>query len=568
MKKKVIIIMMICLAFIVFLLGCNMSENSSQNNSTFSGTSKNKNVTLSVFMTSVEKFKSGIQTDPIAQEIEKKTGVSLNITSVNTISDYGTKLSTLIASGDLPDLFYVRETSILNNLIESGSIMDLKELIKSNGKNLNKFQSYKINFSEKFKSNNTGKVYVIPFSGGNPNDPMYPNFGQYIRYDLYKALGYPKIDSWEDLINVLYEMQKRFPKTKEGKDCYGLSSWWGDGQGWGDWVSMSNFPRIGSISEGSLSLGMVNNEILGNAYLDKSSSLFQTLWFYYRAKQKGILDPDAPMQKWYEYTQKIKEGRVYMVPALWVANNLMDHLGEKAYMPVPPFKNSDRYIETWVTPSGENKYVVSSKCKDPVKLIKLVDYFAGYEGAELVCNGIKGKHWDIVNGKPQLKDETLKALLSDEEYPIKSGVIKYKEFKMFGDADIDDRYNSPIWFKYTDEANLKRLDKVAKDYCAHNNVKIPKDVFKKLKYTKYDSDYITAMPSPEGEMKNIESKIISYFHVESIKMVLSNNDVEYENAYKKIVYNLKKIGVDKYYSWQKTEYNKIKKVLDKMKKGK
>ena len=52
---------------------------------------------------------------------------------------------------------------------------------------------------------------------------LEPTTAPYIRWDIYKELGYPKIKNTDDLINVLKKMQARARKDEGKTDIYAIS---------------------------------------------------------------------------------------------------------------------------------------------------------------------------------------------------------------------------------------------------------------------------------------------------------------------------------------------------------
>ena len=71
-------------------------------------------------------------------------------------------------------------------------------------------------------------IYAIPseVSLNSPQTPMEdpdPIYGPYVRWDLYKKLGYPKMDTLEDLLPVLKQMQELEPTVGNGDRTYAFS---------------------------------------------------------------------------------------------------------------------------------------------------------------------------------------------------------------------------------------------------------------------------------------------------------------------------------------------------------
>ena len=66
-----------------------------------------------------------------------------------------------------------------------------------------------------------GDLYIWGMCKGTWHDGTVPTCSHYIRWDLYKEAGYPKLESYdEDLLDVLEELVKLEPETADGQKIY------------------------------------------------------------------------------------------------------------------------------------------------------------------------------------------------------------------------------------------------------------------------------------------------------------------------------------------------------------
>ena len=56
-----------------------------------------------------------------------------------------------------------------------------------------------------------------------PSEGLELVYGPYLRWDLYAQLGYPKIDTIEDLLPILKQMQELSPTNEDGEPVYAFS---------------------------------------------------------------------------------------------------------------------------------------------------------------------------------------------------------------------------------------------------------------------------------------------------------------------------------------------------------
>ena len=69
-----------------------------------------------------------------------------------------------------------------------------------------------------------------------------------------------------------------------------------------------------------------------------------------------------------------------------------------------------------VTPGkkGYGQWAIPATTKNPEEIVKLMDYLASYEGQLLCLYGVEGVSYDMVDGKPVLKDEVLSTMASGD----------------------------------------------------------------------------------------------------------------------------------------------------------
>ena len=121
------------------------------------------------------------------------------------------KTNAILASGDLPDVMFI-PTKNVNDMIDSGMLLNLDDYLDQ----MPHVQSYEgletaLNFVRKFRSNDTGSVYVMPVSVGDNaaryqlTDPTERNAVK-INWQAYQKAGCPEITSMDDLLDVTEEM--------------------------------------------------------------------------------------------------------------------------------------------------------------------------------------------------------------------------------------------------------------------------------------------------------------------------------------------------------------------------
>lgn len=118
---------------------------------------------------------------------------------------------------------------------------------------------------------------------GGQGAPTYPLVVPQIRRDYYKAMGYPAVNSWDDLLTVLSDMQKKYPKTADGKKTYGMSFF----TDWGDFALMYGQMMLGTepVLGTSMSVDLDDQGKLLPNITDKNSTYWMMAKIFNKAKQ-------------------------------------------------------------------------------------------------------------------------------------------------------------------------------------------------------------------------------------------------------------------------------------------
>ncbi|WP_462414995.1 type 2 periplasmic-binding domain-containing protein, partial [Eisenbergiella tayi] len=278
-------------------------------------------ITLTIWNTEVTT--PGIQDNDVARVIEEKLGIKMDI-----VQGDSQKFSVLVAGGDLPDIIYTNPAQQgveANALITSGQLIAMDDLIDQYGENIKKNFPSRLDYSKKYVSNGEDKTYFIPVlcytvDEENP-DISYTieNVGLMTRWDVYAAIGYPEIQTTDDYLDVLKQMQDyaRENDLAEGKEIYAISGW----NDWGLWPWwLANVREMGwqDLSNGAI-INKATEEVDLNYHTD---AFWESLKFYNKAYNLGILDPEAFTMKNDQFWDKCNNGQVLMAYASWQTDNM------------------------------------------------------------------------------------------------------------------------------------------------------------------------------------------------------------------------------------------------------
>ncbi|MDO5291687.1 MAG: extracellular solute-binding protein [bacterium] len=378
--------------------------------------------------------------DPVAKEITRKTGVTLDVDYPVNSDEKRVKL--MIASGEYPDFVFAKGES--QSLIEARAFIDLTELIEQYGPNIKKL--YGDEFDKLKYSKEDPSIYQLSSSqvGG---EVISSSGTAQLQWAVLKENQYviPRtLYMYEKAIKTY--MQKY--QTINGKDTIGISLCCSD---WHWYTTLSN--PAGFIANGSPDNGQWIIEDSTYTANYKTSYEGQKEYFKWlnQMYDEGILDPEFATQTNEEYLEKIAEGRVLgIMDADWnyekaLASLKASNQYERTYAGLPVTMNETIKC-SWLMNQGLSVgwgIGITKACKDPVRAIKFIDYLCSEEGQILLNWGLEGVNYFVdEEGKRYRTEEEIKNYNEDTGYKEKTGIEKHRyPFPSYGDHVLDSTGN-------------------------------------------------------------------------------------------------------------------------------
>lgn len=362
--------------------------------------------------------------NPVAQEITKKTGVSLEIQQPT--GNPAEKLNLMLASNDLPDLMSIARGDVLDKYIVAGALVPLDDLIEKYGPNIKKMYGDMLN-----KTRHTdGKNYYLANWYGLE---QYPVFGFLMRMDVMKELGAgAKADNGEpftteEFVDLLRKFKEKYPNVN-GKPSTAMTL---NGENMG--AITGTFKGMFGIMPFYETDGQLKSDVKDPKYLDM-------IKFMNALYREGLIDTEWATNKTQQYEQKLSSGAVFATAdAFWNLGKPNTILKEEAADPSKA-EESQFYPYKVVAPGvdpakttygpknslGWDGIAISKSNKDPVSAIKFLDYLASEEGQYLLMWGVEGTHWDMKDGKHVPRPEVLEGFKKDwAGYSTDTGIRKW-----------------------------------------------------------------------------------------------------------------------------------------------
>lgn len=391
----------------------------------------------------------GIQSGWFGEVVRKKFNMELNIIAPNMTKGGEMLFDVRVAAGNLGDLIICKGTNgQLQNLVNAGLLYDMENDLYD--KNIMRYQAAIDNLNSSVRQMG---IYAIP-SQVSVNAPTVssegsePAFGPYIRWDYYEELGYPEIDTLEDLLPVLKQMQERHPVTENGAKTYGFSFF----REWDD--NMMNVVKQPCCMYGYDEYGVVLAKADGSDYqsiIDDDSIYVRMLNFFFEANQVGLIDPGSANQNYDQCFKKFKNGEVLFSPWPWLGKSALNTISNmedqgKGFM-FAPVKDLQIYSYGCYPYGNQDSIIaVGSQSADPARLVDFIDWLYSDEGIMMnganlfgATAGPEGLTWEMREDGPYLTEFGIEALLNG------------------GEVEMPEEYGGGTWESGTSTLNYKTV---------------------------------------------------------------------------------------------------------------
>ncbi|MCR8630576.1 ABC transporter substrate-binding protein [Paenibacillus radicis (ex Xue et al. 2023)] len=479
---------------------------------------------------------------PIGKMIQQKTGVTLKPES--PVGDPRQKISLIVASNEYPDLIYPKADGSM--LVDAGAMLDLTPLIDKYAPNLKKLYG-ESNMKRMRWSSSDKSIYFLGSSA--VDDRQLDVSGTFhLQYAVLKELGYPKIKTVYDFENAIKAYKDKYP-TIDGKPTIGLSL-----------IADDWRLQIGVTNPALAATGGPDD---GEWYVDPKT--FKATYHHTRPEEKeyyrwlnhmnaiGLLDPESFIQKYDQYKSKVGTGRVLgLIDQKWdydEAQKVLRQSGkpERTYSNFPvtlneQYKDHSTHSAGYLTGWGVG---ITKSAKDPVRIIKFLDYLASEEGMVLRSWGIEGINYTVENGKRVMTKEDKDKRANDPLYAKKSGIGNYGyPFPIAGNGVMDSTGNS---YSTTSKEQIK-LDyiDVEKETLKHYNADMWIDLFPKeseFPVRPYGAAWQTNLVT--GSEADVLSKRLSDLFKKRVPEMILAKPEQFDAVWDAFQKDLEKAGVHK-----------------------
>lgn len=488
----------------------------------------------------------GIQSGWFAQVVKEKFNMELNIIAPNVAGGGDTLYQIRAAAGNLGDIIISgTENGNLQELVDGELLYDMSEALEN--KQIMQYEDAINSLNSKLEQEG---IYAIPSEVSKnavtvSSEGLELNYGPYMRWDGYKAIGYPTIENMDDLLDVLDQLQEEILVSDTGETTYAFSLF-------KDWDNnMVSSAKQPACLYGYDEIGFVLAKADGSDYqniMDKDSLYIQALELYFEANQRGLLDPDSMSQNYQDVYKKYQEGQVLFSFWPWqgqTAYNTQEHTKQgKTFMMIPI--EDMEVLSYGCNPEGNQQTVIAvgSHAKDPERLVDFIDWLYSTEGILISgarnnggTAGPEGLTWELVEGEPYLTEFGKQAFFNtDVTMPEEWGggtwnsglcELNYKPISSIEQSEEGYYYYYDLW----DSVRESQDNELTKEWQEHMQAETTIEYLEENNQIIIvpGSSYVTPEESEDITTKRTQCKsvIVEY----SWKMIFAKDRAEFDRLY-------------------------------------
>ena len=452
----------------------------------------------------------------IFTEAEAKTGVSVDFVLSENTTDYAQALALSIASKDMADIIKHSSRADFIKFGMQGALVPLNDLIEKHAPNYKKFLDENPDV-KKYTTASDGNIYYIPFVQDGETST-----GWFIRQDWLDKLGLPQPKTIEEFYNTMVAFRDNDPNGNGQKDevpMFGM----GAGEGVSSFYGLFN----------------TSNTVM---YQEDGKAVYAPM-------EENFKTAMLTLRKWYE--EKLIDGEIFtrkQTREYFIGNDLggvvhhwfgstasytkrfADSVPGLNFVPMAPPAGIDgvqRELER--RDKGMNEgWAISSMNKHPEETMKYFDFWWSEEGRRMANFGIEGETYDMVDGKPQLKE----IIINNKEKTAVAALNDYGAQLNFGfwqDFSYEEQWADPIAV----EGMRMYVE----------NKYVPEKLVK-----------VTYLENEESERTKLNGQLNTYLNEMIQKWILGQEDIE--SGYDAFIKQLKNLGADELVKIEQAAYDR------------
>lgn len=518
-------------------------------------------------LTSTPEAVQTVLDSELNKRLEAAVGVKISAAAVDN-----EQKQVILAGNDLTDIVNIREQTDILPMIEGRQILPLNDLIEKYGDNIKNIRPERLKMAQTLLSDGSGEAYVLPiYAGREDRAPKVSHSIYMTRWDYYKEMGYPKVETPDDMLELLKQMQENHPVTEDGKPVYGVSFFTSQ-------YSTNDFDKrfhhtFGYHTINDNILWRVSDKNMVFNYTDPTGPFWQAAEYYNKAYRMGILDPDSLTQNNTDFATKVTAGQI-LSPWLrafarpFEVAQLEKDPGSLIGFQTIPVEGVTLWTNVEQAAGWEAFFVaIPTNSKNPAKAMQFINYLFSYDGSRMISSGVEGIHWNYVDGVPTLTEE-IKALEASRGPEWEKTGINAEPYPYFlaGVAALEPHPDGGPVNLFASDDYYKSLSTPAdKEYAAHYGAEYPYGVFLKLidegkvfDRSTVDMRVVSGMGSAPEDIQRIDTKLLDLAVKAIPKAVLAETAEEFQKVKDEVIADMLANKAEESKAWWQDRYDTVK----------
>jgi ABC-type glycerol-3-phosphate transport system substrate-binding protein len=468
----------------------------------------------------------------IGQFIKDKFGIVFEYSVY--AGDLREKESLMLAAGDYNELQEMQRDDMVLNYIQAGALVDLLP-------HLNKMPDFQSRFKDTipyWRLICGGPLYKYETAVPRELDTDVEVWDFFVRTDLLEKAGWPALRSSSDWIRFLERVVPGAVDVNR-RPISGVTMLMAESFGLAGIV-----PILYEKGENYLPLG--NEGFIFDYTRDQFVDYFQnanvkeSFKFWSDLNRRGLLDPECFTDTADLTMEKVSRGSAaVMFYSGWfidTVNTALRNAGhpEMEYIRLPiqsdsQVANNEKRLVRVETTRSFDSYGITKNCKDPEKLMALINWTCSDEGQIITRSGIQGAHWTLnAQGKRTWTDLFARAKL-DPSVNAKEGIGMMRGLPLFNLPAKDGQpHDLSTQIEWIDGQGLSARQKEAYSKLGWDSSLTWYSKNAKLGRTGVAG---TVYIEPASELGSIHTRMTETRLKHSAALILAKTDAEFENVY-------------------------------------
>ena len=396
-----------------------------------------------------------------------------------------------------------------------------------------------------------------------------------IRWDLYKALGYPQVKDLDGMIDLFKAMKEICPTDENGRETYATSLW----PDWdGNMVMYVKSLATAYYGWDEFEQGLISTETGEfQGCLEPDGMYIKCLKFFNQLYREGLLDPDSSSNTFDKMSEKVKAGGTFWSIFNFSGSsiyNTADHMAQGKYMGTMVPDECTPICYGLSTSGGNRLWTIGADAEYPELCLAIIDYLATPEGSLMMLYGPKGLTWDYDEEGGAYFTELGEQTNKDPKFDMSGTVLigprtgkEYPQSGTYNDGALQINNTTLTASQQNpDSQKVETLDKagwvsvlnsdmtdIQRDWCGWSGYETLQEYLENHPYKVMLDKGTYSAGAMDPVLKTKSEQIKTAVKQYSWLAIYAKNDGEFNFHLNTMINNCKAYGYDEYVAWCEAE---------------